>query len=149
MGWHSLFIINDMMSEKNIQDIDKLIAGFFSIFDNRAQRVPNFSQLGPMFLPGAIITKCSSDQKETMSFVDFVMPREALFKGGTLTDFHEWEVTAQTFVNGVTATRICTYAKEGFLDDQFFSGSGMKSIQLVLTQEGWKILSILWEDLEK
>jgi hypothetical protein len=136
------------MSEKNIQDIDELIAGFFSIFDNRAQRAPNFSLLGSMFIPGAIITKCSSDQKDTMSLVDFVTPREVLFEGGTLTDFHEWEVTAQTFVNGVTATRICTYAKEGFLHGQLFSGSGMKSIQLVLTQEGWKILSILWEDIE-
>ena len=136
------------MSKKQIQDIDKLIAVFFSIFDNRTLEVPDLSRLEPMFVPGATITKCSNGHIETMSLIDFITPRNALFKSGTLIGFHEWEVTAETFVNNVTATRICTYAKEGVLDGQLFSGSGMKSIQLFLTQEGWKINSILWEDLE-
>ena len=83
-----------------------------------------------------------------MSLHDFVTPRDAMLKNGTLTDFHEWEVTAKTFVNGATATRICKYGKEGLLDGKEFSGSGMKSIQMTLAQHGWKIISILWEDLE-
>jgi hypothetical protein len=136
------------MSKKQIQEIDKLIAEFFSIFDNRIRIAPDLSRLIPMFVPGAIITKCSNGHVEIMSLDDFITPREALFKSGTLIGFHEWEVTEETFVNNETVTRICTYAKEGFLDGQSFSGSGMKSIQLILTQEGWKILSILWEDLE-
>ena len=136
------------MRKKQTQDIDKLIAVFFSIFDNRTLEVPNLSRLEAMFVPGAIITKCSNGHIETMSLVDFITPRYALFKSGILIGFHEWEVTAETFVNDVTATRICTYAKEGFLDGKSFSGSGLKSIQLILTQEGWKIISILWEDLE-
>lgn len=130
------------------EKIDRLIVEFFSIFDNRADKIPNLASLESMFSTGAIITKCSSDQKETMSLVDFVTPRDALFKSGRLIDFHEWEVSAKTFINGVTATRICIYAKEGILDNKQFSGSGMKSIQLNLTHEGWKIISILWEDME-
>jgi hypothetical protein len=81
-----------------------------------------------------------------MALQEFISPREAMLTGGSLVEFHEWETEAKTFVSGVTATRICRYEKEGRLNGEPYAGRGAKSIQMTRTPEGWRILSILWED---
>ncbi|MCH9648773.1 MAG: DUF4440 domain-containing protein [Deltaproteobacteria bacterium] len=134
------------MSQDSTIEIDQRVESFFSIFDNRGERAPDFSKLESMFLPGAIITKCCEGQRETMTLEEFIAPRTELFQSGSLRDFHEWETKASTFVNGITATRICAYRKEGLLEGKVFSGRGTKSIQLIKTRKGWQIISILWED---
>ena len=135
------------MTNESLQYIEPLITSFFSVFDNRDDRVPDLSCLGSMFVPGAIITKRDGDQLNVMSLDDFTAPRQTLLTNGTLVDFHEWEIEAQTFVDNGIATRISKYGKEGALNGEPFSGLGMKSIQLVLTDKGWKIASVLWEDI--
>ena len=136
------------MTNKSLQYIEPLITSFFSVFDNRDDRIPDLSCLGSMFVTGAIISKRDGDQLEVMSLDDFTAPRQTLLVSGTLVDFHEWEIEAQTFVSNGIATRICKYGKEGVLNGEPFSGLGMKSIQMVLTDKGWKIASILWEDID-
>jgi hypothetical protein len=65
---------------------------------------------------------------------------------GTLVDFHEWEIEAETTVLGAIASRRSRYGKSGTLDGAPYAGGGRKFIQLCRTEGGWRIVSILWED---
>jgi len=136
------------MTDRKPCSIDELTQMFFSVFDNRQGRVPDLSCLDQMFVERAIITRREDNHLDVMSLAEFVAPRQDLLSNGTLTEFHEWEVEARTFVDGGIATRICKYMKEGVLDGGPFSGVGMKSIQFVRTGEGWRTASVLWEDIE-
>jgi ribosomal-protein-serine acetyltransferase len=139
---------NLFMTDYDPCSIDELTQTFFSVFDNRRGKVPDLSCLDQMFVEPAIITKREGDHLEIMSLAEFVAPRQDLLTSGALVEFHEWEVEAQTFVDGGIATRICKYMKEGLLNGEPFSGVGMKSIQFVRTGRGWRITSVLWEDIE-
>jgi hypothetical protein len=139
---------NLFMTDYDPCSIDELTQAFFSVFDNRRGRVPDLSRLDQIFVERAIITKREGDHLEIMSLAEFVAPRQDLLCSGILVEFHEWEVEAQTFVDGGIATRICKYMKEGLLNGEAFSGVGMKSIQFVRTGRGWRITSVLWEDIQ-
>lgn len=134
------------MNSNEQQNIDNLITSFYSIFDNRADKIPDFKALEDMFIAGAIITKRQSSDLDQTSVSDFISPRKEILTNGTLVQFCEWELTQHTIISNGIATRISTYAKQGYLNGQNYSGQGHKHIQLLSTSAGWKIASIIWED---
>ena len=81
-----------------------------------------------------------------MSLNEFITPREKLLTDDSLTEFHEWETENQTFVNCGIATRICHFKKKGILNGQPYDGQGEKHIQLVFSNQSWKIASVIWQD---
>lgn len=127
-------------------DIDQVIAAFFAAFDNRSGQAPGLAGLPGLFMPGAIIVKRTSGRAETMTVESFIAPRAALLTGGRLVNFHEWETEAETLVSGSLAVRIGAYQKSGLMDGAAYGGGGTKHISLVLTQAGWRIVSVAWED---
>lgn len=133
---------------KASQQIDNTIEHFFSIFDNRDGKIPDFSQLRALFSSCAVINKCDGGQLESMSLDDFILPREALLTNGTLTNFCEWKTKSQILVNREIATVLCHYEKQGEYHGEPFSGSGVKHIQLVQLNNQWKITAIVWLDDE-
>jgi hypothetical protein len=99
------------------------------------------------FLPEAVIVRTCGLVPATYDDVDgFIAPRETLLTRGTLVDFHEWEESGRTDVFGDVAQHFFSYGKEGVQDGTAFSGSGMKTIQLVRTTEGWRISAAAWDD---
>lgn len=136
------------MNSYSKKNIDKIISSFFSVFDNRAGKTPDFSKLREMLLNDALITKRNGNDFDFMSVDEFILPRQKLFTNGSLTEFHEWEIEQQTFIDMGIATRICRYGKKGLLNGENYEGSGRKHIQLLNTKQGWKIISVIWEDDE-
>lgn len=57
------------------EELDRLAGSFFSAFDNRAERRPEFAALQAMFVTGAVIFKRNGDSTETCSVASFVEPR--------------------------------------------------------------------------
>ncbi len=133
----------------NVQDtsIDVLVGGFFAAFDNRAGVIVDLMALREMFVPGALIVKNSVASSETWSVSQFLEPRQVLLTDGSLTDFHEWESDASTFVFDGIACRTLHYKKEGRLNGVPFTGEGMKSMHFVRIDGVWRITSIIWQDL--
>lgn len=125
--------------------IDELIHDFFAIFDNR-QHTPDLQRLQGFFIPGAIITKFEQGKYQCMSLDEFIRPRQVLFESGELVGFHEWEERWENVIQPGIATRFTWYRKEGVYQSKPFQGQGRKSIQLLLSPDGWRIVSILWED---
>jgi ribose 5-phosphate isomerase B len=128
--------------------IDALAREFFAAFDNRAGVLVELLALKEMFVPGAIIVKKSAAATETWSVNQFLEPRQALLTDGSLTDFHEWEVDASTFVSGDIACRTLRYSKEGQLNGASFGGQGTKSMHFVRIDGQWRITSIIWQDTQ-
>jgi len=137
-----------MSEQSQNKQINQFILSFFSCFDNRSSKAPNFDELKDMFLPTAIIYKRAGLSIEEMSVEQFIAPRKELLTNGSLVNFHEWEIEQQTFIQGGIASCILRYAKEGLFNGKPYEGEGNKHLQLVLSQGGWKISSILWEDDE-
>jgi hypothetical protein len=131
-------------------EIDALIHSFFAWFDNRARGQASLDGSQDLFLPEVIIAKRGGGGRlEVMSLEAFMGPRREILSNGTLVDFHEWEEGSETVVFGGIASRISRYRKEGILNGKPYVGGGMKATHLLLTERGWRISAILWQDFDE
>ena len=132
--------------------IDLLIHQFFSVFDNRDGKVPDFDLLHELLFDEVTIYKLNSDEadvfvsSEVMDKSSFIQPREKLFIDGDIESFHEWETQAETNITGLLATRVSSYAKQGRISGKVLSGHGKKHFQLLKICDQWRIASVIWQD---
>ena len=127
--------------------IDQLIETFFSVFDNRQGRAVDLNRLNELFVPQGIVLKTCGDLPVVNSLEAFIAPRRTLLGGGDLQDFSEVEVWSRTEVFGDIAANATVSMKRPACSKELPSRrAGMKSIQLVRSEEGWKIVSVLWDD---
>ena len=127
-------------------EITTIIQAFYALFDNRNARRPEFEKLMECCIPQSLIIQKSGEREDVYSIQAFWEPREKLLTDGSLIDFHESELTGKTAIIGNIAHHLSRYQKNGFLNGEVYSGEGNKSFQLMKTNEGWKICSIVWED---
>ena len=128
--------------------IDNLVNRFFSAFDNRNGRTPDYGNFSRCFADGATITVKKADQLHTWDLMSFWQPRFELLTGGRLKEFWEWETESDTRILGELAVHLCSYCKDGLLDGERYRGRGSKCFHLARIGADWRIVSILWEDLE-
>ena len=126
--------------------IDHLVSRFFSAFTNVNGTCVNLDGLTDIFLSGAVIIKTCGEPISLDSLAEFIEPRKKLLNGGELEEFSEEELWERTDIFGGIAQRMCLYRKSGVLSGNRFETKGMKSMQLVNTEAGWKISSVLWDD---
>ncbi len=127
-------------------EIDARVRAFYAAFDNRGGQAPATDALRDLFMPEGRVTKVSAEGVVTWTVDEFIAPRAAMLTDGTLVDFHEWEVEAETIVTGDIASRRSVYRKAGTLNGEPYAGEGRKFIQLCREDGRWRILSVLWQD---
>jgi len=132
--------------DANKAAIDQVVSTLFSSFNNRHGNLADLDRLSEIFLPNGVIVKTCGEPPTVFNLVDFVAPRELLLNGGDLKDFSEEEIWERTDIFGGVAQRFCLYKKSGVFAGEKFETRGMKSIQLVSTESGWKIVSLIWDD---
>ncbi len=130
----------------DLEQIDALIGEFFRAFDNRAGARPTAAAMVALFAGRAVICRHAGAACEFYSPLEFAQPRAQLLGGGTLREFHEWEVDATTTLRGPIAMRVSRYAKDGLLDGAAYGGSGSKVFQLSRLEGRWRILCLSWID---
>ena len=130
------------------RSLETLVRTYFTAFDNRDGATIKLDELRPLFAPGAVIVKSSTQTSEVMTVSQFLEPRQTLLTDGSLTDFHEWEIDASTFMFGGIACRTMRYGKKGRLNGVPFSGEGRKSMHFTRIDRQWRITSILWQDAD-
>lgn len=126
--------------------IDRVVSCLFACFDNKGGKIANLGGLPDIFMPDGVVVKTCGEPPAALNLAEFVAPRDALLNGGDLVDFSEQELWEKTDVFGSVAHRLCLYRKSGVLSGKPFETQGMKSIQLVKTESGWKISSLIWDD---
>ena len=129
------------------QHIDTLVTSFYNAFNNRNGLKVNFETFALFFVNDARISKKTNAGIETWSIQEFWQPRFELLSNGQLTGFYEWETQSRTSIFNDIAARESRYEKKGLLNGDDYQGDGHKLFQFVLTKQGWKIASILWQDL--
>ena len=127
------------------EEIDKLIADFFSAFDNR-NGSPEIANILACFADKAVIVRSSGSNTDLYTVMDFALPRIELLTQGALVNFHETEIGSTTSIFGGIATRTSRYSKAGLLKGDHYAGVGTKLFQLVSLDCGWRIASLAWVD---
>lgn len=127
-------------------EIDALVRAFFSVFTNKNGARPDVDAIHRMFIPQGLIIRCNGAEREIYTLQQFIAPRLKLLTGGQLVDFQEQEVSARTDIFGGIAQRYSIYEKSGVLDGKGFHAYGVKTLQLIRMEDGWKMVSLAWED---
>jgi hypothetical protein len=126
--------------------IDRLVAAFFAAFSPDAEGKVELGVIRRLFLPQGLLIKTCGPVPEVYTVLEFIEPRQRLLNDGTLVDFREEELCERTDIFGNIACRFSLYRKQGIWSGQPFEAMGMKTIQFVLTPEGWRMSSLLWDD---
>ncbi|CAN5650407.1 hypothetical protein BH10ACT10_BH10ACT10_20150 [soil metagenome] len=127
-------------------EIDGIVRTFFAAFVSGPDVVARLDDLRAVFLPEAVITRTCGGEPAVYDVDGFIAPRRALLSGGSLTDFHEWQLLGRTDVFGDIAQHFGSYAKAGSQEGTAFTARGMKTLQLVRTPDGWRISAAAWDD---
>jgi hypothetical protein len=130
----------------DLEQITDLVERFFDAFTSGPDLPARLDGLRELFLPGAVVVRTCGLPLTVYDVDGFIAPRLALLTGGTVTDFREWETAGRTEVFGDVAHHWCSYAKEWTQGDQRVTGAGMKTIQFVRTESGWRIAAAAWDD---
>lgn len=133
------------MSDK--VEIDKITKIFFGIFTNTNNKKPDWNIIYTVCIPETILIKKTGLTQEVYNLQSFIQPRKELLSAGALTEFEEMETAEETKRIGNIAQRFSKYKKSGYLNGKYFEGYGNKSFQFIKTADGWKINSLIWEDV--
>ncbi len=126
--------------------IDAVVEAFFAAFTSGDTSPGRWDALRDLFLPDAVVVRTCGLTPTVYDVDGFIAPRRALLTDGGLTDFREWVLTGRTDLFGDIAQWFGGYAKAGVQDGTPLAGRGMKSIQLVRTDGGWRISAAAWDD---
>ena len=139
----------DTTIEKMVNDkieIDHITKQFFDVFNNTSQRQPDWTILEKICIDKIIIVKKAGLTETIYDLRSFIEPRKLILTDGTLSDFHEMEVSEESKIIGQIAQRKSNYQKMGNLNGTYFVEKGTKMFQFIKTLTGWKITSVIWED---
>ena len=128
-------------------EIDQLTHAFLGAFTNNGGNPPDVDIIREVFIPEGRIIANVGATPVIYDVEAFIAPREKMLTDGTLTDFREWEVAERTDIFGSIAQRFSEYRKAGVLDGEPFEGGGHKTIQYVATPDGWRMASLVWDDV--
>jgi RimJ/RimL family protein N-acetyltransferase len=135
-----------VMATQDDEQIAELLRTLFAAFTSGPDVAARLDGLRAVFLPAAVIVKTCGAEPTVYDVDAFIAPRQALLSAGDLQEFREWEVHGQTQVFGDIAQHFCTYAKSWVQEGEPVAASGMKTIQLIRTGDGWRISALAWDD---
>lgn len=127
-------------------DLDRLTSEFFDAVSFETGGVPSYEKIPALFIERGLLVKNTSSTPEVSSVREFIEPRKALVSSGTLTRFHESELSESTAIFGNVAHRFSAYAKSGTSDGIAFEARGMITTQFINTPAGWKMSAMAWDD---
>lgn len=127
-------------------ELDRLTSKFFRAVSFEPGEAPSYRSIPALFIERGLLIKNVSSTPEISSVQEFIEPREALVSSGTLTRFHESEISESTVIFGNVAHRFSAYAKSGTSSGKPFDARGMITTQFVKTPSGWKMSAMAWDD---
>jgi hypothetical protein len=127
-------------------ELHRLISTFFHAVSFEPGSKPSYASIRALFIERGLLIKNVGSIPEISSVQEFIEPREALVGSGTLTRFHESELSESTVVFGNVAHRLSAYAKSGTSGGTSFEARGVITTQFVNTPAGWRMSSMAWDD---
>ncbi len=128
------------------QEIDSLTSDFFRTVSFFEGNKPAYQHLYQLFSESGQLIKNSSTLPEISTVRQFIESRQSMVDSGELTGFKEVETAEITEIFGNVTHRFSTYEKYGINKGAEFGGRGIISMQFIMTESGWKISSMAWDD---
>ena len=127
-------------------ELDRLTQEFFQSVSFEAGDTPDYQHIHTLFVEQGLLIRNVGPTPEISTVAQFIEPRRESVRAGDLTRFHEAELSETTQIFGNVAHRFSAYAKSGTSKGSSFSARGMISTQFTHTPNGWKIISMAWDD---
>lgn len=128
------------------EEIDSITSDFFRTVSFKEGDKPTYKNLYKLFIESGLLIKNSSTSPEISTVRQFIEPRQRTVDSGELTRFKEVETAEITEIFGTIAHRFSTYEKYGTSKGSEFEGRGIIAFQFIMTDAGWKISSLAWDD---
>jgi len=128
--------------------ITKAVHEAYAAISFKKGEKPRYNDIKNYFIPEAQLINYRSDTAQVTSIGQFIDPLYKQFiEGNHIGMFYEEEIFGRTEQFGRVAHRISTY-KTYLNTMDTVAERGVNSFQLIKTQNGWKVSSIIW-DVEK
>lgn len=124
--------------------IKKAVADAYRIISFKTGEQPKYDSVKYFFMPQAQFFNFRNDTLETFTIDQFVKVYRSFIESNHINSFYEIELKGNTDQFGRIAQRISTYATYINTMDTA-TERGVNSFQLVKTNEGWKVTSIIWD----
>ena len=138
--------MNDLDRAPVKSELGRLTSEFFRAVSFEAGSSPSYRSIRELFIERGLLIKNVSSTPEISSVPEFIESREALVRSGTLTRFHESEISESTVIFGNVAHRFSAYVKSGTSSGTPFDARGMVTTQFIKTPGGWKMSAMAWDD---
>ena len=133
--------------DPDVAAVLEVVETFFAAFESGEGVDGRIDALRAVMLPEALVVRTCGLPPAAYDVTTFLEPRRVLLSDGTLVDFAEHAVQGRVDVFGDVAHWFGSYEKDGLLDGQPGAGAGMKSVQLVRTEAGWRVSAAAWDDV--
>ncbi len=138
--------MNDLKRSSVKAELGRLVSEFFRAVSFETGAFPSYENIRSLFMDRGLLIKNVGPVPEISSVSEFIESRAALVRAGTLTRFHEAELSESSVIFGNVAHRFSAYVKSGTSGGVPFSARGMVTTQFVNTASGWRMSSMAWDD---
>lgn len=129
----------------NIQMIDEITESYYKFLNFHQEHFPNINGLEKLFYGTGKLINNNYEKPINFTVQSYVQAIMKQIEQDNGLYMHQKEISATTEVFGKNAQRISVY--EYFdSEDNELPKRGVNFIQYILTEEGWKIVSMIWND---
>jgi hypothetical protein len=119
---------------------------FYQVISFEEGGAPDWSAMDRLFSKHARITRITPEAIDYMDLATFRDMAEELLEVGAYTSFHEREIARRIDRFGSVMHVASAFETRISPDAGDFIARGINSIQVVLEDGSWKILSLCWDD---
>jgi hypothetical protein len=126
--------------------IDRLLQALYEVISFVEGGEPDWQRMASLFSPHARITRITPEATDYYDLRGFQDMAKELLDLGIFTSFHERELVRSQRIFGGFAHVLSAYeTKQGESATEPFA-RGVNSLQLIREPDGWRVLSLLWDE---
>jgi hypothetical protein len=134
------------LSEPSHSQLDDVMRLFYEVISFDEGKTPDWQCMQGLFSPHARITRITPEGIDYMDLATFRNMAEEMLEVGAFTSFYEREIARRVDRYGSVMHVASAYETKISPRALDFIERGVNSLQLIWEDEGWKIVSLCWDD---
>lgn len=132
--------------EHTQRKLDELMRVFYEVISFDEGGCPDWDTMAGLFSRHARITRITPEAIDYLDLSGFRALAEEMLELGAFTSFFEYEISRRAERFGNVLHVASAYETKIAPDAPDYLARGVNSLQLVKEPDGWKILSLCWDD---
>lgn len=130
----------------DLASVDALMAALYEVISFDEDGEPDWQRMRTLFSKHARITRVTPDGTDYLDLAGFQELAKETFELGVYTRFHEAEVRRDERRFGALAHVLSAYETRHRPSAVEPFARGVNSLQLIRESDGWKVLSLFWDE---